>query len=62
MSGRQIEGKGVDFVFPKGKIAPFAYYIYINENGLTGESPGRRIQLRVSIWKVPNEFGDALLR
>ena len=39
VGGRQIKGNGVGFLFPKGKHGPFAYYVYINENSLTIESP-----------------------
>ena len=37
--GRQIKGNGVGFLFPKGKHGPFTYYVYLNENGFTIESP-----------------------
>jgi hypothetical protein len=39
LGGRRIKGDGVAFLIPKGKNGPFAYYVYINENSLTIESP-----------------------
>ena len=39
LGGQRIEGSGAGFLFPREKKGPFAYYIYVNENGLTIESP-----------------------
>jgi len=38
--GTPIQGRGVGFVFPKSKQPPFTYYIYIDKNSFTIESPG----------------------
>jgi hypothetical protein len=37
--GQIIKQTGVGFLFTKGRKGPFAYYIHINEDGLTIESP-----------------------
>lgn len=39
LGGRRIKGNGIGFLFPKDKKGPFAYYVHINGNSLTIESP-----------------------
>ena len=38
--GEKIKETGVGFSFPRGRKEPFTHFIYINEDGLTIESPG----------------------
>ena len=38
--GREIKETGTNFLSPKDRKGPFTYFISINQDGLTIESPG----------------------